>query len=76
MSMHCGHVTVLTNVRKHPNADSLLLGTCLRNTVCVSLDYTEGQVGVYLINGRVYGIWASLEYPMAWAIPESGTPAT
>ena len=47
MSMHCGHVTVLTNVRKHPNADSLLLGTCLRNTVCVSLDYTEGQVGVY-----------------------------
>ena len=41
------YVTQLKNVRKHPNADRLLLGDCFGNTVCVNLNYTEGQVGVY-----------------------------
>ena len=41
------YVTELKNVRKHPNADRLLLGDCFGNTVCVSLDYVEGQLGVY-----------------------------
>ena len=41
------YVTELKNVRKHPNADRLLLGDCFGNTVCVNLDYVEGQVGVY-----------------------------
>ena len=36
----------------------------------------RGQVGVYLINGLANGILDALEYPTAWAIPESGTPAT
>ena len=44
---YCGYVTILKNVRKHPNADRLLLGECFGNTVCVSTDYTEGQIGVY-----------------------------
>lgn len=44
---YCGYVTTLKNVRKHPNADRLLLGDCFGNTVCVSTDYKEGQVGVY-----------------------------
>lgn len=47
MNSHCGYVTSLKNVRKHPNADKLLLAECFGNTVCVSLDYHEGQVGVY-----------------------------
>ena len=41
------YVTQLKNVRKHPNADRLLLGDCFGNTICVNLNYTEGQVGVY-----------------------------
>ena len=41
------YVTELKNVRKHPNADRLLLGECFGNTVCVNLDYVEGQLGVY-----------------------------
>ena len=45
--MYKAYVTALTNVRKHPNADRLLLADVFGNTVCVSLDYTEGQVGVY-----------------------------
>ncbi len=44
---YCGYVTTLKNVRKHPNADRLLLGECFGNVVCVSTDYTEGQIGVY-----------------------------
>lgn len=45
--MYQAYVTRLKNVRAHPNADRLQLGDCFGNTVCVSLDYTEGQLGVY-----------------------------
>jgi hypothetical protein len=45
--MYKAYITVLTNVRKHPNADRLLLADVFGNTVCVSIDYTEGQLGVY-----------------------------
>lgn len=44
-------VTVLKDVRKHPNADRLQLATVFGNTVCVSMDYTEGQLGVYFPTG-------------------------
>lgn len=45
--MYKAYITELKNVRPHPNADRLQLGDCFGNTVCVSLDYTEGQLGVY-----------------------------
>lgn len=45
--MYKAYITILTNVRKHPNADRLLLADVFGNTVCVSIDYTEGQLGVY-----------------------------
>ena len=45
--MYKAYVTILTNVRKHPNADRLLLADCFGNTVCVSTDYSENQIGVY-----------------------------
>ena len=44
---YVAYVTALKNVRPHPNADRLLLGDCFGNTVCVSLEYQDGQVGVY-----------------------------
>lgn len=44
---HCGYVTTLKNVHKHPNADRLQIGECFGNSVIVSLDYVEGQMGVY-----------------------------
>ena len=40
-------VTKLKDVRKHPNADRLQLATVFGNTVCVSMEYVEGQLGVY-----------------------------
>lgn len=45
--MYKAYVTTIKNVRKHPNADRLQLGECFGNTVCVNLDYTDGQIGVY-----------------------------
>ncbi len=45
--MYKAYITVLTNVRKHPNADRLLLADIFGTTVCVSTDYKEGMVGVY-----------------------------
>ena len=45
--MYKAYITTLKNVRKHPNADRLLLADCFGNTVCVSTDYVEGQLGIY-----------------------------
>ena len=45
--MYKAYITVLTNVRKHPNADRLFLADVFGNTVCVSTDYYNGQVGIY-----------------------------
>ena len=45
--MYNAYVTTIKNVRKHPNADRLQLGECFGNTVCVNLDYTNEQIGVY-----------------------------
>ena len=56
--MYKAYITKLTNVRPHPNADRLLLGDCFGNTVCVSTEYTDGQVGIYFpTDGQV-----SVEY--------------
>ena len=51
---YCGYVTRLKNVRKHSNADRLQLADCFGNTVIVSLDYFEGQLGVYFpVDGQL-----------------------
>ena len=56
--MYKAYITQLKNVRPHPNADRLLLGDCFGNTVCVSTEYQEGQVGIYFpTDGQV-----SVEY--------------
>lgn len=51
---YCGYVTILKNVRKHPNADRLQLAECFSNTVIVGLECKEGQVGVYFpVDGQL-----------------------
>lgn len=47
MAEHKFYITTLKNVRKHPNADRLMLAECFGNTVIVSTDYKEGQLGCY-----------------------------
>ena len=51
---YCGYITRLKNVRKHSNADRLLLADCFGNTVIVGLEYQEGQLGVYFpVDGQL-----------------------
>lgn len=40
-------ITRIKNLRQHPNADRLQMGECFGNTVIVSMDYTDNQLGVY-----------------------------
>ena len=40
-------ITRLKNVRPHPNADRLQMAECFGNTVIVSLEYKDNQLGVY-----------------------------
>ena len=40
-------VTRIKNVRPHPNADRLQMGDCFGNTVIVSMEYEDNQLGVY-----------------------------
>lgn len=40
-------ITRIKNLRPHPNADRLQMGECFGNTVIVSLEYENNQIGVY-----------------------------
>ena len=40
-------ITRIKNMRPHPNADRLQMGECFGNTVIVSMEYTNNQLGVY-----------------------------
>ena len=40
-------ITRIKNLRPHPNADRLQMGECFGNTVIVSLEYDDNQIGVY-----------------------------
>ena len=40
-------VTRIKNMRPHPNADRLQMGECFGNTVIVSLEYVDNQLGIY-----------------------------
>lgn len=40
-------ITRIKNLRPHPNADRLQMGECFGNTVIISLEYTDNQLGVY-----------------------------
>lgn len=42
-----GYITTLKNVRKHPNADRMMLADCFGNTICVGIDAAEGEIGIY-----------------------------
>ena len=51
---YTGFVTTLKNVHKHSNADRLQIGECFGNSVIVSMDYVEGQLGVYFpVDGQL-----------------------
>ena len=49
--MYKAYITQLKDVRPHPNADCLVLGTCFGNTVCLDLSAVEGEIGIYFPEG-------------------------
>lgn len=42
-----GYITTLKNVRKHPNANRMMLADCFGNTICVGINAAEGEIGIY-----------------------------
>ena len=45
--MYYAYITRIKNLRKHPNADRLLIGECFTNSIIVSNGYVDNQLGVY-----------------------------
>lgn len=45
--MYNAYITRIKNLRKHPNADKLQMGECFGNTIIVSMEYEDNQLGVY-----------------------------
>lgn len=45
--MYCGYVTKLKNVRKHPNADLLVLADVFDSTVVVGANSQDGDIVIY-----------------------------
>ena len=45
--MYCGYVTKLKNVRKHPNADRLVLADVFDTTVIVGADSQDDDIVLY-----------------------------
>ena len=45
--VYTAFITRIKNLRPHPNADRLQMGECFGNTVIVSLEYEDNQLGIY-----------------------------
>ena len=48
---NCATIVQLGAIRKHPNADKLMLTTIFGNQVIVGLDAKEGDIGIYFETG-------------------------
>ena len=72
---YCGYITRLKNVRKHSNADRLQIGECFGNSVVVSLDYTENQLGVYFPSDGQLGMEFCVANDLLRRKDENGNPA-
>jgi tRNA-binding EMAP/Myf-like protein len=53
---YVGRIARLKDVKKHPNADRLQLATVFTYQVVVSLDFKDGDLGVYFPSGTRLGI--------------------
>ena len=74
--MHCGYITQLKNVRKHPNADKLMLADCFGNTVCVPGDTSyENQVVVYFPSDLQLSAEYCAQHDLVRRKDENGNPA-
>jgi len=54
--MHCGYITKIKGVKKHSNADRLMVGNCFGNQVIIGLDVLENELGVYFPSDLQLGL--------------------
>ncbi len=73
--MYSAYITRIKNLRPHSNADRLRLGECFGNTVCVSLDYTDGQLVAYFPTDGQLSEEFCRENDLVRRKDESGQPA-
>ena len=73
--MYSAYITRIKNLRPHSNADRLQLGECFGNTVCVSLDYTDGQLVAYFPTDGQLSEEFCRENDLVRRKDESGQPA-
>ena len=73
--MYCGFITTLKNVRKHPNADKLMLAECYDNTICVGLNSAEGEIGVYFPTDGQLSEEFCKQHDLVRRKDENGNPA-
>lgn len=73
--MYCGYITRLKNLRPHNNADRLQIGECFGNSVVVSLDYTENQLGVYFPSDGQLSMEFCIANDLLRRKDENGNPA-
>lgn len=72
---YCGYITRLKNLRPHSNADRLQIGECFGNSVVVSLDYTENQLGVYFPSDGQLSMEFCVANDLLRRKDENGNPA-
>lgn len=73
--MYCGYITRLKNLRPHNNADRLQIGECFGNSVVVSLDYIENQLGVYFPSDGQLSMEFCVANDLLRRKDENGNPA-
>lgn len=72
---YCGYITRLKNLRPHNNADRLQIGECFGNSVVVSLDYAENQLGVYFPSDGQLSMEFCVANDLLRRKDENGNPA-
>ena len=72
---YCGYITILKNVRPHPNADRMLLADCFGNTVCVGLDAKEGDIVAYFPTDGQLSVEYCAQNDLVRRKDENGNPA-
>ena len=73
--MYSAYVTILTNVRPHPNADRLQLADCFGNTVCVGLNAANGDKVIYFPTDGQLSVEYCAQNDLVRRKDENGNPA-
>jgi hypothetical protein len=69
---YCAYITRIKNLRKHSNADRLMVGECFGNPVIVSLETEQDELGIYFPTDGKLGIEYCVENNLLRMKDENG----